>query len=141
MAAVTVLPVCEIPCLFDPLDPRCQPERGDEEDLVEALVDFVPEAPEERPFYFIGDSQWHTRPGIYLCIDGSGGQATEVRLRRVGWGVVVMDAEDVFVAGWFGALAGAKQTVPRAELQACWSTSGGPQSPVATFHGPPKHRH
>ena len=29
-----------------------------------------------------------------------------------------MDKDDNFVAGWLGPLAGARQTVPRAELQA-----------------------
>ena len=56
-------------------------------------------------------------------LDGSGGQrSSDARLRRCGWGAIVLDfsqplAPEV-VAGCLGPLAGPEQTVPRSELQA-----------------------
>ena len=56
-------------------------------------------------------------------LDGSGGSATsDPRLRRCGWGSVVVDCQDLLcpelISGRFGALPESQQTVPRAELYA-----------------------
>ena len=56
-------------------------------------------------------------------LDGSGGERTkDARVRRCGWGAVVMDFEDPaapeLVVGCCGGLPGAVQTVPRAEMYA-----------------------
>ena len=62
---------------------------------------------------------------IDVFVDGSGGKhSDDPRLRRCGWGVVIIlmkdnDLHADIECGIFGTLAGCKQTVGRAELTAC----------------------
>ena len=85
----------------------------------------------------VGSLQWGVRmPAVRAYSDGSGGQHTsDPRLRRCGWGFTLVDQDEVFHAGAYGTLPGAKQTVTRAEIcAAAWALEhAAPMDPQAPF--------
>ena len=64
-----------------------------------------------------GNGRVQVEPGLIAATDGSGVEyGSDVRLRRVGWGLVLLDTANVHPLGIaYGTVSGL-QTVPRAEL-------------------------
>jgi len=63
--------------------------------------------------------QWPKLPEHSMIgTDGSARHGNKPRLRRAGWGYIILDKEGAPIAGRWGPLPGSTQTVPRAELWA-----------------------
>ena len=79
----------------------------------------VPKISDFRTWGILNTRMCNLQEGLIAGTDGSGGEySSDVRLRRVGWGLVLHSTANTHLQGLaYGTVAGA-QTVPRAELYA-----------------------